>query len=281
LTYINIIVIKKQVANCHRVRYFLKKEARMSSIVEKFAVVTVKNFVGKKGYAFFTSPEHGDVFVLEKELEACGFKRVVMVPGYSAVIDIIDVEGRQRVGTIHEINCQPGQSERQSKPRKQKKLPFHIGVWSTGEIKVVQQGYGFIKKPGYVDLFFPLAKVPSNLVPHLAPGVSVEFVVEDCDRGVLARITNIIWDESQVIRNQVDCDKERQLRVEQVTYPTGQNRLEVRDEKGELIAEPRTLVEARELIGKVIDPLVSTTHDQKSRRSQAMKGKSSSKRKAS
>jgi cold shock CspA family protein len=228
----------------------------MSSIIEKTASVEVKNNIGNKRFAFFTSEDHGDVFVHEKDLMASGFRADDMVVGHSAVIDIKFEGGKKRTAKIHEINCRSG---RENLPKHEsvkknlvRKLPYYAGVSSVGRVKVLKKGFGFITKAGHEDIFFPLSGISSNLVSHLKEEVEVKFSVEECNRGVLAQILDIVWDDSQLVRHQVDVNRDEGMHVFRVTNPAGISKLEIRRDshEGELLAEPVTLTEARRLIGK-------------------------------
>jgi len=224
--------------------------------VFKDVVVKVKSSIGNEGYAFFTTKEYGDVFVHLKDLAVDGFSGNELVVGHQAVIDIVvEASGKQYTGRIHEINCRAGRPISQNistikqSPSSGKKSILQAGVSSQGKIKILNEGYGFIQKHDYRDLFFPLNCVSPGLGPFLKLGVDVCFDVEVCERGVMARVTDIVWMESQLKRELVDVNKEKSLYIHRVTNPLGQNRLEIRDgapeDKSKLIAEPKTLAAAR------------------------------------
>jgi len=230
--------------------------------VFKGVVVKVGSGIGSNGYTFFTSTEHGDVYLHRKTLSKSGFKSDDLVPGCTAVIDIVvEATGKQYTGHIYEINCIPGnevaqnqQTIRQSKSSR-KKNTFAAGVSSQeGKVKVLKEGYGFIEKPGYEDMFFPNKYVREGLRPYLKEGVEVWFDVEACERGLLARITDITWTDSQVGCELVDSNAKQGLYVIRVTDPTGQNTLEVRNGpsrvKSKLVALVKTRDEAIHVMNK-------------------------------
>ena len=227
----------------------------------KKEVVHVIKSIGSKGFSFFKSAKHGDVFFHVQNLADDGFELDDLVVGCSAVVDIeIFANGKQRTVKIHELNCRPG-GPKVVKGRQQiryltpaKKTTFSAGARSRGQVKILHEGYGFIEKPGYEDMFFPMNCVLPNLTPFLKAGTEVRFEVEACDRGIMAYITEILWQESQITRSLVDANEKLSLYIIELNFPTGQCTLEVRDGppgvNSKLIAQPATLADARKKIGK-------------------------------
>jgi|GEM_PF-1454275 len=225
-------------------------------------IVCVPNTIGSRGYAFFHSVKHGNVFFHIANLTYDGFCEKDLIVGCSALIDIeVEVSGKQHVGKIHEINFYSGQpvpqdqlSARQSKPSR-KRPAFPVGARSQGKVKILKERFGFIEEANHMDLFFALSCVQTNLIPFLRDGIDVCFDVEVCERGVMARITDIIWTESQITRELVDSNHKKSLYIHRVIYPTGKNMLEIRDdvpgkESEHIIAKPATYAAARRKVAK-------------------------------
>jgi cold shock CspA family protein len=214
---------------------------------------------GNRGFSFFSHAEHGDVFFHAKDLEDNGFFPDDLVVDCSAVIDIeMKATGRRRTAKIHEINCRPGRLSNPETPKYkrskpvQKKPTFAPGARAQGQIKVLKSGYGFLQESDHEDVFFALSCVAQSVVPCLEEGIDVEFEIESCQRGVMARITNIIWPKSRSIHRLIEVDAEHGLYIYRVTFPSGQKTVEVRDgpvvSDSQVVACPPTLTEARNWI---------------------------------
>ena len=219
----------------------------------------VKSGIGGKGFTFFTSEKHGDVFVHAKCLETNGFYPDDLVAGCTAVIDTEPGKAKNpRTTMIHEINCRLSRLDCQSRQARKrsradrKKPRFEVGVRSKGRVIILEQGYGFIRTPDCQDLFFPLACVERNLTPCLEEGVDVRFTTKSCERGVMAYVTHIIWPESGTINHLIQSDESRGLHTFRIMYPDGLAKLEITDSplqgEGKLVAKPMTLTEARNWI---------------------------------
>ena len=225
-------------------------------------IVCVQSVIGSRGYAFFRSVKYGSVFFHIADLTNNGFCEKDLVVGCSALIDIeVEASGKQHVGKIHEINFYAGQPvnqdqliTRQSKPSR-KRPAFLVGAREQGRVKILKERFGFIEESGHMDLFFALSCVQINLIPFLKEGVDVCFEVEACERGIMARVTDIIWTESQITRELVDSNQKKGLYIHRVIYPTGKNILEIRDdvpgkESEHIIAKPATYAAARRRVAK-------------------------------
>lgn len=229
-------------------------------LVESKVTVKVENKIGNLGFSFFTSAEHGDVFFHLKDLTKNWFCEDDLVLGCTAIIDIeIEASGKQRTKHIHELNHRAGRPLYDDRPARPinpqgKKPAFSAGVSSRGKMKLFKEGYGFIQDSDHKDLFFALKCVKPNLIPFLEVGIDVRFTVETCSRGVMARISSIVWSESQLTRALVDSNLKKSLYIYRVTDPTDKNWLEIRHEplgkKSMFIAEPKTLAVARRQIEK-------------------------------
>jgi cold shock CspA family protein len=171
----------------------------MRSIIAEKVEVKIYRGVGSMGYTFFTSDVYGDVYISLEKLETNGFKASDLIVGSSALIDIMAEGANMWTAKVHKINDRTGRRARKIKKTRTKEQALMPGVKAIGTVKSLKESYGFIGLTGRADLFFAFKRVEIGLLRYLEKGVEVKFTVEKCERGVMARITDIVWKDSQIL----------------------------------------------------------------------------------